>query len=140
MNRADSSTSPVRQSEFCEHFFPCSCTEQINVVVVLFVHPKMFTFHRVIMMEKFHCQISFWNKTRYLLCYTIYKLLVYTIGNLYIKTTDEQQGDLDDGREITALWCWNVKKTKFRGGHLGFLSAILDWQWVLDKPVLYIWW
>ena len=49
-----------------------------------------------------------------------------------------KQGDLDDAREITAVWCWNVKKTKFRGGHLGILAAILNWQWVLHKLVLYI--
>ena len=52
---------------------------------------------------------------------------------------NKEQGDLDDARESTAVWCWNVKSTKFRGGHLGSLVAILDWQWVLDKTVLYIW-
>ena len=31
-----------------------------------------------------------------------------------------------------------LKKTKFPGGHFGFLSAFLDLKWVLDKPVLYI--
>ena len=32
-----------------------------------------------------------------------------------------------------------MSKSEFRGGHLGFLAAIFDSQWVLDKPVLYIW-
>ena len=50
----------------------------------------------------------------------------------------KKQVDHDDAREITAVWCWNDKKTKFRGGHLGYLTAIIDWLWVLDKPVLYI--
>ena len=31
------------------------------------------------------------------------------------------------------------QKTEFCGGHLRFLAAILVLQWVLDKPVLYIW-
>ena len=31
------------------------------------------------------------------------------------------------------------QKTEFRRGHLGFWAAILDWQWVLDQPVLYVW-
>ena len=35
-----------------------------------------------------------------------------------------KQGDHDDAREITAVWCWNDIKTKFRGGHLGFLTGI----------------
>ena len=35
-----------------------------------------------------------------------------------------EQGDHDDAREITAVWCWNDKKTKFRGDHLGFLTGI----------------
>ena len=26
------------------------------------------------------------------------------------------------------------QKTEFRGGHLGFLAATLDWQWVLFNP------
>ena len=39
----------------------------------------------------------------------------------------QKQGDLDDAPEITAVWCGNVKKkNEFRGGHLGFLVAILD--------------
>ena len=32
----------------------------------------------------------------------------------------------------------NMSKTEFRGGHLGFLAVILDWQWVLFNPVLYL--
>ena len=43
-------------------------------------------------------------------------------------------------------WCagnhrhlmWTCQKNEFRGGHLGFLAAILDWQWGLDKHVRYI--
>ena len=30
-------------------------------------------------------------------------------------------------------------KNEFRGGHLGFLVAILDWKWILFYLVLYIW-
>ena len=38
-----------------------------------------------------------------------------------IQKTKQKQGDLDDAREITAVWCWNVKKLNF--------AAILDfWQ------------
>ena len=31
----------------------------------------------------------------------------------------DKQGNLKDAREITAVWCWNVKKNKF-------VAAILD--------------
>ena len=44
-------------------------------------------------------------------------------NDLYKK---KKQGDLDDAREITAVRCLNVKKTKFRGCHLGFLAAISE--------------
>ena len=40
-----------------------------------------------------------------------------------------EKGDLDDVLEITAVWCWNVKKTNFRGGHLGILAAISNQFW-----------
>ena len=40
---------------------------------------------------------------------------------------DWEQGD--DAQEITAVWFWNVKKTKFRGGHLGFLAPFLNQFW-----------
>ena len=32
-----------------------------------------------------------------------------------------------------------MSKNEFHGNHLGFLAAILDCQWVLYNPVLYIW-
>ena len=35
-----------------------------------------------------------------------------------------KQGDHEDAREITAVWSSNVKKTKFRGDHFGFLTGI----------------
>ena len=31
------------------------------------------------------------------------------------------------------------QKTQFCGGHLGFLAAILDWQWGIFNPVFYSW-
>ena len=31
------------------------------------------------------------------------------------------------------------QKIEFRGGHLGFLPACLDWQWQVFNPVLYTW-
>ena len=31
------------------------------------------------------------------------------------------------------------QKTEFRSGHLGFLAAILDWQWGIFNPVFYSW-
>ena len=52
----------------------------------------------------------------------------------------EKQGDHGYAREITAVWCLNVKNTKFCDGYLGSLAAILYWQWVLEKPVLYNIW
>ena len=57
----------------------------------------------------------------------ILKMLTQMSGFKFIyfrSVTIHKQGDLDDVREITAVWCWSVKKTKFRGGHLGFLAAI----------------
>ena len=41
---------------------------------------------------------------------------------MYTKWIKSEQGDLDDAREITAVWCENVKK-------LNFVAPILDfWQ------------
>ena len=53
-------------------------------------------------------------------------LLFWMVTNTnYIwKRIEIKQGDHDDAREITAVWCSNVIKTKFRGGHLGFLTGI----------------
>ena len=42
--------------------------------------------------------------------------IIYEYENVWKK---EKQGDLDDAREITAVWCWNVKK-------INFVAAILD--------------
>ena len=42
-----------------------------------------------------------------------------------LQHTDLEQGDLDDAREFCLLM-WKCKETEFRGGHLGFLAAILD--------------
>ena len=44
------------------------------------------------------------------------------------KKKKEKQGDLDDAREITVVWCWNVKKK------LNFVAAILEfWRPFLNQ-------
>ena len=42
------------------------------------------------------------------------------LNQFWSKQIKRKQGDLDDAREITAVWTWNVKK-------LNFVAAILDY-------------
>ena len=58
------------------------------------------------------------------------------MNNIIIK-----QGDHDDAREITALWCWNVKKLNFVAAILDFWRAFLNqfWPYLVHTYKIHFW-
>ena len=55
--------------------------------------------------------------------------------DVVIKNTSRSRWCAGNHRGLMLNW----QKNKFRGVHLGFLAAILDWQWGIFNPVFYSW-
>ena len=65
---------------------------------------------------------------------------VCTVKNAMVNKTKAKQNKnnvISMVRGISSRYDVEMSKKKIHGGHLGFLAAIFDLQWVLDKPVLY---